>query len=100
MAAAVCAAFLADLDDAVEKEGEPAFPVPGIAHGLQAFVVFAAALLEVVREVEHRLGEHPLFGEQESDEEPPDAAVAIQKGMDGLELGMRQAHLQDRKSVV
>jgi hypothetical protein len=45
--------LLADLHHAFEKEGHPALPVAGIAHGLQPLVVLAAVLLEIVRKVEH-----------------------------------------------
>ena len=52
----------ADFGDAPQEEFQPAFPVTGVMHGLQAFVVVGAVLFEKVREVEHRLEQECLAG--------------------------------------
>src|SRR5690606_40898944 len=39
--------FAADADHTFQEEAQPAFPVSGVTHGLQALVVRAAVLLEV-----------------------------------------------------
>ena len=94
------AGFLAHLGHAPQKEGQPSFPVALLAHRLQVLVVGLAVLLEVMGEVEHRLLQDALLGEQEGDQQPPHPPVAIQKGMDGFELGMGQADANQGRQIV
>ena len=69
--------------------------VPGIvmlvsqalaADAVEAPVVLGAVLLEEEAQVEERFAEQLPVLEQERDEEPPDAAVAVEVGVDCLEL--------------
>jgi hypothetical protein len=48
-----------------------------------------------MRQIQHGLLEQAFFGEQKGDQQPPKAAVAVEEGVDGLELGMGQAHLDE-----
>src|ERR1035438_410908 len=57
--------------------------------------------LEVQAQVEQRLLEYTALAEQEREQKPPQPPVAVQKWMDGLELYMHQAELdQQRQAVV
>ena len=56
-------------------------------------VVFRAVLLKEMREVKHGLEEDFPLTKQKGDEKTPDAAVAIQKRVNGLELSMGEADL-------
>jgi hypothetical protein len=77
------------LDDAVEKEFEPFTPGALGPGALQQVVVPVAVLLEEEAQVEQRLGQDALGAEEKRDEEPAHAPVAIQEGVDGLELDVR-----------
>jgi hypothetical protein len=57
-------------------------------------------LLEVVREVQHGLVQHAALGEQERDQQPPDAAVAVEERVNRLELDVGQRDLDERWQVV
>jgi hypothetical protein len=48
---------------------------------------------------ERRFQKIPML-EQERDEQPPDAAVAIEVGVDGLELHVREADPYERGKLV
>jgi hypothetical protein len=91
--------FHADDGDATEEEGEPAFPIAMIANGLKAFVILRAIFFEEVRKVEDGLGQNVALAEEESDEQATHAAIAIQKRVDGLKLGMCQADLDELRQV-
>ena len=53
--------------------------------------------LEVVGEVEDRLEQHLSFAKKEGDEKPSNAPVAVEEGMDCLELSMGQADLDQKR---
>jgi hypothetical protein len=68
---------------------------------LQEFVVTVAVTLKIEAQVEQRLPKHAALAEQEREQEPSQTPIAIQKRMDGLELHMHQAELdQQRQPVV
>lgn len=77
-----------DCDDAFQEELDPFLPVALGAYGLEQFVVTAAVLFEIQGEIEQGLAEEPFSVQEEGDEQPPGAAIAIQKRVDGLELHM------------
>ena len=57
--------------------------------------------LQVVRQVENGLCQYAPLTEEERDQEPPDAAVAVKKRVNGLELGVGQPNLhQQRQSGI
>jgi hypothetical protein len=56
------------------------------AHALQQLVIVLAVLVDVVRKVKQRLREPAALDEEKRDEQPADAAVAVEEGMDRLEL--------------
>ena len=78
-----------DGGDAAEEEFDPAFPVARAADGSEAVIVFQSVELEVVGEVEEGELEDIAVAEEEGDEEAADAAIAIEEGVDGFELGVR-----------
>jgi hypothetical protein len=77
----------------------PALPVAFSAHGRQAPVVLGLVLLEVAAEVHQRLGQQAPMLQQRGNQQPSDAAVAIQEGVDGLELGVDQCDPHQRRQV-
>ena len=85
----------ADLGDAAQEECQPLLPLPVIAHGLKALVVFGAVALEEVGEIENRLEEDLALAEQEGDEQASDATVTVQKRVNRLELDMGKADLHE-----
>ena len=72
------------------KKTEPLFPRPAVTHRLQFLVILLAVPLEEPGQVEDRLVQHLSFAEQESDEQSSDAAIAVQKRVYRLELGVNQ----------
>ena len=56
-------------------------------------------LLEVETEVQEWLSESLLGAEDHRDEQSSDATVAVQEWVDRLELGVREACLDDRRCV-
>ena len=51
-------------------------------------------------EIEHRLLQDALLSEQEGDQQPSHPPIAIQKGMDGFELGMGQTDANQGRQIV
>src|SRR5690606_32015413 len=92
--------FDADLDHSLQKKFQPSFKVTTIPHRLQTLIVGLPVLLEVMREIQHRLAEHPALAQQKRDEQPPCATVALEEGMDRLELRMGQADLHQQRKLV
>src|SRR5262245_42432358 len=56
--------------------------------------------LEVVREVQDRLGESTPFAEEKRDEQATDASVAVKKRMHCLELRVGDSYLEEQRDVV
>lgn len=79
------------LVDSAQEEPEPTFPIALGADRSQAIVVLGSVGLQVEAEVEERSCEYASLAEEERDEEPPHASVAVEEGVDGLELSVRQA---------
>src|SRR5262249_46853900 len=62
-------------------------------------VVALPVALEIVREVEHRLVQHAALAQQEGDQQAPDAAVAVEERVNGLELRVRKADLDQQWQI-
>ena len=88
------------LVDAAQEELEPGLPVAVVPHGVEQPVVLGPVLLEVEAQVEQRLAEHAGVAEEQRDQQPPDAAVAVEEGVDGLELHVRERRLDEHRQVV
>ena len=55
--------------------------------------------LEVEAEIEDRFFQNTLRAEQKGDQEPAEPAVAVEEGMDGLELDMDEARLDQGRNL-
>ena len=81
-----------DFGDAAQKEKQPSLPV-AVVRGLQSPVIFVAAAVEVVRKIQNGFVYNPLLHEHQSYQQPPGAAVAVRKRMDGFKLRVRKPRL-------
>src|SRR5438874_1804341 len=73
-----------------EEVSEPLPPLASLRHAEQARVVLLARALEEGAQVEERRGQHALGDEQQRDEQPSDAPVAVEEGVDGFELRVHE----------
>ena len=53
-------------------------------------------LLQIQAEIQERLAQHPGVAQQQGYEQPAHAPVAVEEGVDGLELHVRESRLQQR----
>src|SRR5882724_7413735 len=67
-----------------EEVSEPLPPLASLRHAEQARVVLLARAIEEGAQVEERRGQHALGDEQQRDEQPSDAPVAVEEGVDGF----------------
>src|SRR5690606_26580471 len=91
--------LLADLVNALEEKVEPALPVALVANDLEKVVIILAMAFEEVGEVEHGFGQDLLLAQEESDEQAPHTAVAVEEGVDGFELGVCQADTDEQRQA-
>src|SRR5450830_931406 len=80
---------------AVREEAEPRLPVAPCPDRLEQLVVTGAMLLQIQAEIEERLLENPLLPEKERDEQPPHPPIAVEEGMDRLELKVSKGGLDE-----
>ncbi len=93
-------ALIGDFNDTAQEKADPFFPIPGIADILQLIVIFIPSSLEPEREIKNRLFQNAIGAKQERNEQPPDAAIAIQKWMDGFKLHMGQRSTNENRQAV
>lgn len=93
-------AVVGGLADALEVERGPALPIAAVAHRRQMRVVLLLTPLEREAEVQHGTLEEAPVLEKQCDEQTADAAVAIQKRMDRLELHVCQPSLDQRRQRI
>jgi hypothetical protein len=91
--------LLGGLGDATQEEAHPALPPAVLPYGAEAIVVLGPVALQVVAYVEERSVQDARVDELEGDEEPAHAPVAVQKRVDGLELGMHEAAVDEHGQV-
>ena len=84
---------------ALQEERGPTFPVSGGAHGRQPRVVLGLRPPERHAEVEQWLFEQAPVLDEQRDQQPPNAAVAVQERVDGLELHVREPSAHQRRQV-
>ena len=87
---------LAYVEHATQKEFEPPFPVVVISDSSEPVIVLGAMGFQVVAQVQERTFQDLPLAQQERDQQPPNTAVAVEEGMDRLELGMGQSALYQR----
>jgi hypothetical protein len=79
------------LAHAAQKELEPLLPMTVVADGGEAVVILDPVALEEHRQVQQRARQGLLLAQDERDQQASDAAIAIEKRVDGFKLGMGQA---------
>ena len=62
----------------------------------QTFVIITAGCLEKGAQVKQRRRQYGPLGQKQSNQQAADAAVAVEKGMDGFELVVRERDLYQR----
>ncbi len=82
--------------DPLGEEIQPALPVSAQAHLVQQLVVERAMRLEEQARIQHRLAQHPVGYQLQHDQQPPEAPIAVEKGMNRLELHVGQRRLDER----
>lgn len=92
--------FVCGLDNAPKKELEPPFPVSLLADGSEPIIVFRTIPLQVIADVEERSVENFSMTEKERDKQPSNTPIAIEKGMNRLELCMSQSTLDKSGQAV
>ena len=84
------------LRDAGQEEFHPGLPRPSLPNLLQEPVIVVAPGLQEQAEIEDRFPQHPGLTQDQRDEQPAQASVAVEKGMDRLELDVGQARPDER----
>src|SRR5579883_1211296 len=82
--------LLGCLHHAPQEEVYPPFPIAILANSHEPIVVFGAMALKKIAQIEQGAVQHATATQQERDEEAPDAPIAIQERVNGLELSMGQ----------
>src|SRR6516162_7481445 len=77
--------------DSLEEEVRPRLPVSAAADFAQQPVVFGPMALEEETQVEQWCREQLPVLEQKRDQQTPNAPIAVEVRVDGLELDVRQA---------
>ena len=80
--------LVGDARNAAQEEIRPPLPVPIGAHGAQAAVILVAMSLEEEAQIQERLREELPVLQKQRDQQPADAAVAVEVRVDGLELNV------------
>lgn len=80
-------------DQSAQEEGAPSGPVAIARDCQQPIVIFVAMGLEEFGQVEIRPGQQPARCEKQRDDQSAEAAIAVEEGMDRLELGMDDGEL-------
>ncbi len=76
---------LRGLTHAFQEEDDPGLSITVAADGVELGIVGRPILLQIETQVEERLAQDGRVTEQEGDQQPTHAAVAVEKGVDGLE---------------
>ena len=86
---------------APEEIFHPLFPLAFLGYGEEMGVIGVPRALEPGAEIKERRRQNPALRQQQGDEQPAEAAVSVEEGVDGLELGMGKRGLdQGRQGVV
>ena len=85
------------LGDAVEEEFEPRLPGAILADFLQQAIIVGAARFQIEAEIEKRIAQHAIGAKEERHQKTAHAAIAVEEGMDRLELDMEQTRFDQRR---
>src|SRR5216683_2769466 len=91
--------LLGGVDDGRQEKMQPRLPCALDSYPLQQIVVGIPALLEIQAQIEYRLCQSPFSAHEQSDEQAPDPAVAVEKGMDGLELHVGKRRFDKKRRL-
>ena len=80
---------------AVEEELQPGSPLTVRTHALQQDVVLVAMALQIGGEVQQRARQTLAVDQEQRDKQPPQAAVAADERVDGLELLVQHGALDE-----
>ena len=83
-----------------QEEVDPGFPVALRPHAVQQSVILRLVGLEVEAQVEQRARKLAGLLEHQRDDQSADPAVAVEEGMDGLELHVREGRADERRQAV
>mgnify|MGYP003341289490 CR=1 FL=1 len=78
--------------EAGKEKPQPTLPVPFLAYSRESPEVLALMLLEIRTQVEDWLGESAACVQQQRDEQAARSSVAVEEGVDRLELGVGEQH--------
>ena len=81
---------------AIKEVLEPRHPISVRGDAEQTFVIITAGCLEKGAQVKQRRRQYGPLGQKQSNQQAADAAVAVEKGMDGFELVVRERDLYQR----
>src|SRR5579872_2216946 len=82
-----------------QKKIKPGLPVALGPDSVQEIVVGYPVLLEEQAEIENRLTKHAGGAQQEGDQQPAEATVAVEERMDRLKLDVCEARLDQQRDV-
>ena len=88
--------FAGSLDHAGEEKSKPLLPVASESDVLKKLVIGISVAFEMKGKIKQWLAEHPFCTEDESDEETPETAIAIEKRVDRLKLDVSERGLEQR----
>ena len=80
-----------------QEVGQPLLPCSPLRQSKEMGVVSLARGLEVGAQVEERRGQHAARHQQERDQEASDAAIAVEEGVDRLEVGVGDGGVHERR---
>ena len=83
-----------------KEKCQPRFPVAPVSHFVEKRVVVVPMLLEKEAQIEKRLTQRAAVMQHEGDQKAPHPSVAVEEGMDGLELDMSEAGPQEQGQPV
>src|ERR1019366_3667877 len=85
---------------AFEKELDPLLPDSLGANSLKQFVIAVTVCLEEKAQIEKRLTQSALSAEKQRNQQTSQPSIAVEKGMDRLELYMYQSSLNQNGQIV
>ena len=85
----------ASLRNRLKEKADPSVPSPASRHLEHAIDVLVLAAIEDRAEIKDGLADHSAHEEMQCDQHPPDAAVAIRKRVDCLELIVDESRIDE-----
>ncbi len=89
-----------DFNNAAQEKNKPLLPASIVADRLQFVIVLLPVFLEEMGQVQNGFLQHFALAKQKGNEQPSDAAVAVKKRVDGLELCMRETNFDQKRQII